>query len=51
MRLKIKDFLKQNEIKIVLATGFILVAVLSFEAGIYRGEAIKQNSIVVNEEW
>jgi hypothetical protein len=49
MWLKIKDFLKQNESKIILSIGFILVSVLSFEAGIMKGQSTKQNQIVVNE--
>jgi hypothetical protein len=48
MWLKAKDFLKQNELKIVMAAGFILVAVLSFEAGIMKGQTTKQNQVVVN---
>lgn len=46
---KIKDFPKQNESKIVLFAGFILVAVLSFEAGIMKGRNMQQTPVIVNE--
>ncbi|MFA6047688.1 MAG: hypothetical protein WCV59_01100 [Parcubacteria group bacterium] len=48
MLVKIKEILKNNEYKIILVFGFILVAVLSFEAGMMKGQAIKQNQVVVN---
>lgn len=49
MWLKTKEFLKLHETKIILTAGFILVAVLSFEAGIMKGQTIKQNPIIVKE--
>jgi hypothetical protein len=48
MLAKTKEFIKQNEYKIIISIGFILVAVLSFEAGIMKGQSIKQNQVVVN---
>ena len=44
---KIKDFWVKYEHKVVLVLGFVLVAVLSFEAGILKGQRIEQNPVVV----
>jgi hypothetical protein len=35
---KLKDFFKQNEVKIALLTGFVLVAAVSFEFGLMQGK-------------
>ncbi|HLN19121.1 MAG TPA: hypothetical protein VK255_03050, partial [Patescibacteria group bacterium] len=46
--LKTKDFFLLHETKIILLLGFILVAILSFEAGLLKGKNITQNPVVVN---
>lgn len=46
---KIADFWSKYEFKIVLILGFILVAVISFEAGFLRGKAIKDKPIVIEK--
>ena len=46
---KIKDFWKKYEIKIVLIAGFILVASLSFEAGVLKGQKIQENPIIIEK--
>lgn len=47
MWLKIKEFIKAYESEIILVAGFILVAILSFEAGMLKGQKIQQNPVVV----
>lgn len=47
MWIKIKEFAKTYEAKIILVVGFILVAVLSFEAGMLKGQKTQQNSVIV----
>jgi hypothetical protein len=49
MNSKIKDFWQKYEYKIILSVGFILVAVISFEAGILRGQEMKQNPLVIEK--
>ena len=46
---KLKEFWKKYEIKIVLIAGFILVALLSFEAGILKGQKIQENPIIIEK--
>lgn len=48
MQAKIKDFLAKYEYKIIIAAAFILVAVLSFEAGMMKGKNAQQKAVVVN---
>jgi len=50
MLVKVRETLINHEYKIILAAGFILVAILSFEAGMMKGQATKQNQIVVNSD-
>lgn len=45
---KIKEFIRLHETKIVLVFGFILVAILSFEIGLMKGNNTKQKSLIVN---
>jgi hypothetical protein len=47
MPAKLKEFLKEYESKIILIMGFVLVAVISFEGGIMRGQKTQQNPVVV----
>lgn len=46
---KIKSFLKKEESKIALISGFILVAVISFEAGHLKGQGVKDNPIIIEK--
>jgi hypothetical protein len=49
MRFQIKGFFKKYEPKIILILGFILVASLSFEAGILKGRKIEKNPITIEK--
>jgi hypothetical protein len=44
---KIKDFLNNNEAKIALGIGLILVAVISFEGGVLKGQNWQQKPLVI----
>jgi len=46
---KIKSFLAENESRIVLFCGLILVAILSFEAGVMRGQKWQTSPIIVEK--
>lgn len=46
---KIKKFLESHEKKIVLAVGLVLVAVLSFEAGLLKGQKWQQDPLVIEK--
>jgi len=46
---KIKSFWEKYEYKVVLFVGFILVSVISFEAGILQGNKLKQDSIIIEK--
>jgi len=46
---KIKDFLKNNEAKIALGIGLILVAVIAFEAGVLKGQNWQQKPLVIEK--
>ena len=46
---KIKDFLKQNEAKIVLGIGLIFVAVIAFEAGVLKGQNWQQKPLAIEK--
>jgi hypothetical protein len=46
---KTKDFWNKYEYKIVLAVGFILVSVISFEAGILQGNKLNQEPIIIEK--
>lgn len=45
----IKEFLLKYEYKIVLLIGFILISVISFEAGFLKGENWKQKPLVIEK--
>lgn len=47
MWLKIKEFFIKHEHKIILIFGFILVAFMSFEAGIIKGRENQEKPIVI----
>lgn len=49
MWLKFKDFWKKYESKIVLILGFILISVVSFEAGTIKGAKISQNPVIIEK--
>lgn len=49
MKAKIKDFLKNNEAKIALGIGLILVAVIAFEAGILKGQNWRATPLVIEK--
>ena len=43
----IKEFIAKYESRIILILGFILVAALSFEAGMIKGREIKEKPLVI----
>ena len=47
MWLRIKEFFIKYEPKIILVLGFVLVAAISFEAGIIKGREFKKKPIVI----
>ncbi|PIP27977.1 MAG: hypothetical protein COX29_03700 [Candidatus Moranbacteria bacterium CG23_combo_of_CG06-09_8_20_14_all_35_22] len=49
MNSKVKDFWQKYEYKIVLAVGFVLVAVVSFEGGILKGQKLSQNPVIIEK--
>lgn len=49
MSREIKEFFKKYESKIILTAGLILVSVISFEAGIFKGRELKENPIVIEK--
>lgn len=49
MKAKIKDFLKNNEAKIVLGIGLILVAIIAFEAGVLKGQNWQATPLVIEK--
>ncbi|MCX6763141.1 MAG: hypothetical protein NTZ97_00175 [Candidatus Moranbacteria bacterium] len=44
-----KEFIKNHENKLILVLGFILVAGLSFEAGLVRGKGNPESPIVIEK--
>jgi hypothetical protein len=46
---RMKDFFSQYEFKIVLFLGFILVAFISFEAGIMKGRGYSEKPIIIDK--
>ena len=46
---KIRVFWEKYEKKVVLAAGLILVAVISFEAGILQGHKLEQKTLVIEK--
>lgn len=49
MKAKIKDFLKNNEAKLALGIGLILVAAIAFEAGVLKGQNWQQKPLVIEK--
>ncbi len=49
MKTKIINFLKNNETKIVLILGFILVASLSFGAGFFQGKRAPESPLIIEK--
>lgn len=49
MKAKLKDFLKNNEAKIVLGIGLILVAIIAFEAGVLNGQNWQAAPLVIEK--
>jgi hypothetical protein len=49
MNAKIKAFWEKYEYKIILAVGFVLVAAISFEAGILKGAQLRQKPIIIEK--
>lgn len=47
MKAKLKEFWAKYEYKIILAIGFLLVAIISFEGGYVQGKAGKTSPIVI----
>jgi len=46
---KIKEFFITHEHKIILVFGFVLVAVISFEAGVMKGSKIGQDPVKIEQ--
>ena len=44
-----KELLKKNEDKIILIIGFILIAAISFEAGLLRGKSSPEKPIIIEK--
>jgi hypothetical protein len=49
LKTKIKEFWQKYEYKVILLVGFVLVAVISFEAGILRNTELGQNPIIIEK--
>lgn len=47
--MQIKKFFREKEHKIVLIFGFIIVAIISFEAGYLRGQGFKESPLIVEK--
>ncbi len=48
-QVKIKDFWLKYETKIILVTGFFLIAILSFEGGYLKGKSLKNSPVVIEK--
>lgn len=46
---KIKEFWKKYEQKIILLTGFILISTSSFEAGFLKGQELSKTPIIIEK--
>ncbi len=46
---KIKEIFKKHEAKIALAAGLVLLAAISFEAGIMKGKTAQENPILIEK--
>ena len=49
LKAKTKDFWQKYEHKIILIVGFILVAVISFEGGVLKGQKTAQNPLIIEK--
>lgn len=49
LKTTIQKFWSENESKIILVFGFILVAILSFEAGIIQGRKTPANPVIIEK--
>jgi hypothetical protein len=49
MNNKVKDFWEKYEYKIILISGFVLVAIVSFEGGFLRGQKIEKNPLIIEK--
>ncbi len=49
LKTKTKDFWQKYEHKIILTVGFILVAVISFEGGVLKGQKTVQNPLIIEK--
>ncbi|HRY82160.1 MAG TPA: hypothetical protein P5232_00425 [Candidatus Moranbacteria bacterium] len=49
LKTKTKDFWQKYEYKIILFLGFILVATISFEAGILKSQGMEQNPLIIEK--
>ena len=49
LKTKTRDFWQKYEHKIILVVGFILVAVISFEGGVLKGQKMAQNPLIIEK--
>ena len=49
VKLKTKKFWEKYEIKIIMAAGIVLVSVISFEAGVLKGQDWKQAPLIIEK--
>lgn len=49
MEAKIKEFFQRYETKIILAIGLVLTAIISFEAGVLKGQNFEQKPLVIEK--
>jgi hypothetical protein len=49
LKLKIKKFWDKYEVKIVLILGFIIIASISFEAGVLKGQNWRQKPLMIEK--
>jgi hypothetical protein len=49
MWIKIKEFWLNYESKLIIVFGFLLVSVISFEAGLIKGREIKEKPIIIEQ--
>jgi len=49
VKIKTKKFWEKYEIKIVMATGIVLVSVISFEAGALKGQNWRQEPLIIEK--
>ncbi|MFZ2976041.1 MAG: hypothetical protein WA055_05450 [Candidatus Moraniibacteriota bacterium] len=49
LKTKTRDFWQKYEHKIILIIGFILVAIISFEGGVLKGQKTAQNPLIIEK--